>query len=105
MSNLSSSSRSATISASTEFILSFYMIETILFYSPVATPASSHQRFQTQRSITESNSKKLKSGIKIQPAREVSLRVKFIRLGEVSFLFLIFVHSSISITKKEQYIA
>jgi len=32
MSNLSSSSRSATISASTEFILSFYVIETILFF-------------------------------------------------------------------------
>ncbi|UJR15573.1 hypothetical protein I4U23_002511 [Adineta vaga] len=67
MSNLSSNSRSATISA-------------------IVTPASSHQRLPNLRHTMEIHSKKSINIPKVKPPREVALRVKFIRLGEVNTL-------------------
>jgi hypothetical protein len=59
-------------------------------------PSSTHQRFQIQRSTNEINSKRLNSLPDIKPPREVFLRVKFIRLGEVSshssFLIFLILH-------------
>ncbi|CAF1149567.1 unnamed protein product [Rotaria sordida] len=62
-SNLSSNARSATIPAIID-----------------------HQDFPTQQVIMDNYSKKLNTSPKVKPPREVSLRVKFIRLGEVNTL-------------------
>ncbi|CAF0786840.1 unnamed protein product [Adineta ricciae] len=67
MSNLSSNSRSATISA-------------------IVTPASSHQRLPNSRHSMDTHVKKPIAIPKAKPPREVALRVKFIRLGEVNTL-------------------
>jgi hypothetical protein len=60
-------------------------------------PSSSHQRFEIQRSINEIDSQRLNSSPSVKPPREVFLRVKFIRLGEVSliinlYLFIFIFH-------------
>lgn len=58
------------------------------FSFAVVTPASSQQHLQRhsqpQRVSLDSNLKRTISQPKLKPPREVSLRVKFIRLGEVS---------------------
>jgi hypothetical protein len=56
------------------------------FFSSAITPATSHQRLHGRRTAMDINSKKLNIIPKVKPPREVSLRVKFIRLGEVSFI-------------------
>ncbi|CAF0993094.1 unnamed protein product [Adineta steineri] len=66
-SNLSSNSRSATLSA-------------------IVTPAHSYQRLSNQQINMETKTKKINTLPKAKPPREVSLRVKFIRLGEVNTL-------------------
>jgi len=64
----------------------------IFVFFPVATPITSHRR-----PAMDINSKRLNIIPKIQSPREVSLRVKFIRLGEVSliinlYLFIFIFH-------------
>ena len=66
------------------------------------TPSASHQHFQIQRPVDETNSKRLNVSRSVKPPREVALRVKFIRLGEVSSYLFIF-HLLLS-TKKGHYI-
>ena len=53
-------------------------------YSLVITPNANQQRFQPQDFVIDSHSKKRNTLTKMKLPREVSLRVKFIRLGEVS---------------------
>jgi hypothetical protein len=48
------------------------------------TASSTQQRFQMHRPINEMNSQRLSIIPSVKPPREVALRVKFIRLGEVS---------------------
>ncbi|CAF2501908.1 unnamed protein product [Rotaria sp. Silwood2] len=67
ISDLSSSARSTTITAITNSI-------------------PNYQDFRTQQVIMDNYSKQLNTLPKVKPPREVSLRVKFIRLGEVSTL-------------------
>ena len=59
------------------------LLSIILFVSAI-TPTSSHQHLHAQRPVTDTSSKRLNTVPKVKPPREVSLRVKFIRLGEVS---------------------
>ncbi|CAF4182111.1 unnamed protein product [Rotaria sp. Silwood2] len=47
------------------------------------TLSSTHPNFQLEQQIETTNSKLLNPSLNIKPPREVSLRVKFIRLGEV----------------------
>jgi hypothetical protein len=49
-------------------------------------PSANQQRFQ-MRSSDEINVKRLSNSPNVKPPREVSLRIKFIRLGEVSCHF------------------
>ena len=49
------------------------------------TSSSTYPDFQLQRQSEKTNSKLLNPSLHKKPPREVSLRVKFIRLGEVSF--------------------
>ena len=68
------------------------------------TPSASYQRFQIQRSANEINSKRLNNSPNVKPPREVSLRVKFIRLGEVSSHHLFFILHLLLSKKKGHYI-
>ena len=61
------------------------------FFSAMAYSSTNHQRVQIQRSTNDVHSLLLRSSSNIKPAREVTLRVKFIRLGEVKcFIFVSF---------------
>ncbi|UJR31092.1 hypothetical protein I4U23_018600 [Adineta vaga] len=50
---------------------------------PITSTSTNHQRIQMQRSSNDIHSGLMRSPSNIKPPREVSLRVKFIRLGEV----------------------
>jgi len=63
------------------FFYSFRSKNDIFIFFSVDNPATSHQRL-----AIDINSTKLNVMPKVKPPREVSLRVKFIRLGEVSFI-------------------
>ncbi|CAF0798648.1 unnamed protein product [Rotaria sp. Silwood1] len=54
--------------------------------SAIINPISNHQDLQIQQVIMNNYSKTLNTLPKVKPPREVSLRVKFIRLGEVNTL-------------------
>lgn len=49
-----------------------------------------------QRSVNENNSKQLNNIYNAKPPREVALRVKFIRLGEVIYKNFFFLYLSFS---------
>jgi hypothetical protein len=65
-------------------------------------PSSSHQRFEIQRSINEIDSQRLNSSPSVKPPREVFLRVKFIRLGEVSSHFSVCFSSFVHYHQKQR---